>query len=79
MAAAELDWGRSRRHLDSGKGGVLLQVEGEGYKSEGMGGASVKSVRDSNPCHLVSLASMTVEDLDSGCFKPGDILTRPNW
>ena len=77
MAAAELDWGRSRRHLDSGKGVVLLQVEKE--LSEGMGGASVKSVRDSSPGHFVILASMTVDESDSGCFKPGDILTRQNW
>ena len=54
-------------------------MEGEGYKSEGMGGASVKSVRGLSPGHLVILASMTVKDLDSGCFKPGDILTPPNW
>ena len=51
----------------------------EGGLSEGMGGVSVKSVRDLSPGHLVILASMTVEDLDSGCFKPGDILTRQNW
>ena len=54
-------------------------MEGEEYKSEGMGGASVKSVTDLSPGHLVILATMTVEDLDSGCFKPGDILTRQNW